>query len=70
MSSKQELEIEISDTGEVKINVVGAKGKSCLDITKDLEESLGVIKSFEKKAEFYQQEDKTDINVSGGLNNV
>ena len=55
MSKKEELEISISNTGEVTINVIGAKGKSCIDMTKDLEESLGIIKSFEKKSEFYQE---------------
>lgn len=41
MSKKEELEISISNTGEVTINVIGAKGKSCIDMTKDLEESHG-----------------------------
>jgi hypothetical protein len=57
MSQKQELEISISDTGEVTVNVLGAKGKKCMDMTKELEESLGVITSFEKKPEFYEQEE-------------
>ena len=37
MSKKEELEISISNTGEVTINVIGAKGKSCIDMTKELE---------------------------------
>ena len=64
---KQELEIEISSKGEVTINVIGAKGKSCIDMTKDLEESLGVLKSFEKKSEFYQQEEQINANVQEGV---
>lgn len=66
MSKKEELEISISNTGEVTINVIGAKGKSCIDMTKDLEESLGIIKSFEKKSEFYQREENNTSVHTGG----
>ena len=66
MSKKEELEISISNTGEVTINVIGAKGKSCIDMTKDLEESLGIIKSFEKKSEFYQHEENNTSVYTGG----
>lgn len=65
MSKKEELEISISNTGEVTINVIGAKGKSCIDMTKDFEESLGIIKSFEKKSEFYQQEENNTSVYTG-----
>lgn len=67
MSKKEELEISISNTGEVTINVIGAKGKSCIDMTKDLEESLGIIKSFEKKSEFYQADDTQNTSIYGGI---
>ena len=66
MSKKEELEISISNTGEVTINVIGAKVKACIDMTKDLEESLGIIKSFEKKSEFYQQEENNTSVYTGG----
>lgn len=70
MPNKEELEISISNTGEVTINVIGAKGKKCLDMTKDLEESLGILKSMEKKAEFYQQEETNNTNIyTGGTYN-
>lgn len=67
MSKKEELEISISNTGEVTINVIGAKGKSCIDMTKDLEESLGIIKSFEKKSEFYQEDNTQNTSIYGGI---
>lgn len=66
MARKEELEISISNTGEVTINVIGAKGGSCVDMTKDLEESLGVIKYFERKSEFYQQDDNQNASQYGG----
>lgn len=66
MSKKEELEISISNTGEVTVNVIGAKGSSCIGMTKDLEESLGVVKKFEKKREFYQKEEtNTSIYIGG-----
>jgi hypothetical protein len=71
MSKKQELEISISDTGEVTVNVLGAKGKKCMDMTKELEDSLGVITSFEKKPEFYEQEETgtdTVVQTEDGIN--
>ena len=56
MAEKQELEIHIANDGTVTINVQGAKGKSCLDLTKEIEESLGVVVNRETKASFYEQE--------------
>ena len=66
MSKKEELEISISNTGEVTITVIGAKGKSCIDMTKELEESLGIIKSFERKSEFFQQDENNTSVYTGG----
>jgi hypothetical protein len=37
----QEIDVFIDANGEVKIEVRGVKGQSCLDITKDLEQMLG-----------------------------
>lgn len=36
-----EIEVEISATGEVKIHVKGVKGPQCLSITSKLESLLG-----------------------------
>ena len=66
MADKQELEISISNTGEVTVNVIGAKGKSCMNMTKELEESLGIITSLEKKSEFYQQNQTESTTLYGG----
>jgi hypothetical protein len=63
MPKREELEISISNTGEVTINVLGAIGKSCIDMTEDIEEALGIIKSFEKKPEFYQQEEQSNTST-------
>ena len=37
----QEIDVFIEKDGQVKIEVRGVEGKSCLDLTKDLEAVLG-----------------------------
>ena len=71
MAKKEELEISISETGEITLNVIGAKGKKCMELTKELEEALGMLKSVEMKSEYYQQEETQgeSVNIKGGDNN-
>lgn len=66
MAVKQELEISITPEGEVKIEVKGVKGASCLDVTKDIEEALGVVKSRENTSEYYQQEQEQQHQIKLG----
>jgi len=65
MSKKQELDIQISNDGTVTINVLGGKGKSCLDLTKDIEESLGLVLSRETKPSFYEKEESESVRIQG-----
>lgn len=37
----QEIDVFIEKNGQVRIEVQGVKGMSCLDVTKDLENALG-----------------------------
>ena len=67
MAKKQELEISISADGEVSINVIGAKGKKCLDLTKDFEEAIGIVTERETKPSFYENEESTSY-IHTGLN--
>lgn len=55
MADRQELEISISETGEVSVSVSGVAGSGCLDLTRELEEELGSVVMREKKSEFYMQ---------------
>jgi hypothetical protein len=41
--SSEEIEITIAKDGSVQIQVRGAQGKACLDLTHDLETALGGI---------------------------
>lgn len=61
MSKKQELEIFITPKGDVSINVIGAKGKKCLDLTKEFEEAIGIVNERETKPSFYETEESTFI---------
>lgn len=67
MAKKDELEISINAEGEVSINVIGAKGKKCLDLTKDIEEALGIVTERETKPQFYEQDTDTSIFSYTGL---
>lgn len=42
-------------TGEVKIEAQGFHGSSCADATNFLKNTIGQMKDFKKKAEWYEQ---------------
>lgn len=52
--AKQELEIVITPSGDVQINVNGIKGDKCLDLTKSLEQALGETVQRTLKPEYYE----------------
>lgn len=63
---KRELEIEITPDGEVKIKVKGASGGECLELTKALEEALGVVVDRQMTSEYYHAEVSTEETVKIG----
>lgn len=64
MSDMNEIEIEISPTGDsVSLHVQGVKGKQCLSITEFLEKGLGKVVDRSKTKEFYKEPDKKVVNV-------
>ena len=48
----EEITVEISPSGDVKISVKGVKGKSCKELTKNLEEALGDVKESKTTREY------------------
>ncbi len=56
MATKHEIDITIDDDGNVSFEVKGVKGKKCLEITKELEEALGIVKDRRKTGEYYETE--------------
>lgn len=63
MADKHEILIEIDDAGNVTFEVKGAKGKKCLEITKELEEALGVVTNRESTGEMFQVETQTGTTI-------
>ncbi len=52
----QEIDVFIDRDGQVRIEVRGAKGRACLDLTAPLERALGGrIESREMTVEFYEE---------------
>ena len=66
MAVKQEIEFTINPDGSVGIAVKGAKGKKCTEITKEIEEALGIVSNRTYTGEYYQQEETTQTTVSVG----
>ncbi len=56
MSELQEVDVYVKPDGTVRVEVRGAKGGACLDITKDLEELLGGIVSERIYTDEFNQE--------------
>jgi hypothetical protein len=65
MAKKQELEFSIDDDGKISIKVIGAQGAECLEMTKAIEEALGIVVDRTKTSEFYQQPQKQQDQVEG-----
>ncbi|MEW6279297.1 MAG: DUF2997 domain-containing protein [Candidatus Eremiobacterota bacterium] len=62
----QEVQVIIGPDGQVKIEVNGVKGMSCLDVTAELEKALGTVKNRELTPEAHEQvEVRTDTRVWG-----
>ena len=59
--NKKEIEIIIDKSGEVKLTVKGAKGKSCLDLSKFLEDGLGEVRERKHTPDFYEKEPEIKI---------
>ncbi len=51
----EEILIDVSPTGDVKIEGKGIAGSDCTALTKELEEALGTVTKRELKPEFHRQ---------------
>lgn len=59
----EEIIVEVSKMGEVKVSVNGVKGKSCKDLTKNLEAAFGVVTE-EKRTSEYAEPEARAVNRS------
>ncbi len=58
-----ELEIEIGKDGKVRVRTSGAKGKSCLEYVKFVEQVIGRVESKELTAEYYEPDSQVRIDA-------
>lgn len=68
MAVKTEIEFTIGPDGNVGISVKGAKGKKCTEITKEIEEALGIVTNRTYTGEYYEEETSTQTTVNVGGN--
>lgn len=64
VAGKKEIEITIAPDGSVHIETMGVKGKSCLELTKFLEEALGGELKRELKPDYYEPDTYITDSVS------
>ena len=60
----QKIKFTIRQDGTVTEEVMGVVGNECEDLTKRIEERLGVVERVEHKSEYYEQKQTTEENVS------
>ena len=56
MVKSKEIEIVITENGEVEIEIHGVKGKKCIEFSKFLEDAIGEVKERKKTSEYYERE--------------
>ena len=52
--SQQTIKFSIKQDGTVTEEVIGAVGNECENLTRNIEEKLGVVQTVEHKPEYYQ----------------
>ena len=62
--AQQSIKFTIRQDGTVTEEVMGVVGTDCENLTKRIEERLGVVERVERKPEYYQQKQTTEENVS------
>lgn len=65
--AQHDIEITISKTGEVRVHVKGAKGKSCMEYAKWLTQIIGTVKDQKLTSEFYEPDEKSHIKLQQEL---
>jgi len=55
---QREFEVTIGKDGEVKLHVMGYKGRACLDAVKMFEQIVGEMKEQRETSEFYEPEEQ------------
>ena len=61
---QQKIKFTIRQDGTVTEEVIGVVGNECENLTKRIEERLGVVQNVEHKASYYEQKQTTEDHVS------
>ncbi len=61
---QQKVKFTIRQDGTITEEVMGVIGNECENLTKRIEERLGVVERVEHKAEYYEQKQTTEGNVT------
>ncbi len=64
MAEQQKIKFTIRQDGTVTEEVMGVVGNDCENLTKRIEERLGVVERVEHKASYYEQKQITEDHVS------
>ena len=62
--AQQIIKFIIKQDGTVTEEVIGVVGNECENLTKNIEEKLGVVQRVEHKPEYYQQKQTIEDHVS------
>jgi len=62
--AQQTIKFTIRQDGTITEEVMGVVGNDCENLTKRIEERLGVVERVEYKPEYYEQKQTTEENVS------
>ncbi|HAH19287.1 MAG: hypothetical protein A2Y00_06965 [Omnitrophica WOR_2 bacterium GWF2_43_52] len=60
MAGKQEIELFISDDGELKVHIKGMKGPGCLKVLETLAKEIGSEKGRTLTSEYYESTKNTN----------
>ena len=61
---QQTIKFTIRQDGTVTEDVMGVVGNECENLTKRIEERLGVVERVEHKPEYYEQKQTTEEDVT------
>ncbi len=62
----KQIAATIDGNGRVVIEVDGVKGRACLDLTRDIERAIGVVRDRNPKPELNEQEVQHGQQAAGG----
>ncbi len=63
MPGKEEIELFISEDGELKVHTKGVKGKRCLKVSELLSKELGKVSGLKLTPEYYESDKINNTSV-------